>query len=175
MTQTARVSAPEPVSDMLREATRLKALEPRRLAPLFALYDLPRWCVRHALWMFACACRVGCPVAIRKPVSGPALSGPIPDRLWHTCRARVLGCADVCGFGMSPTDLARRGCIIRASRHHPAIRCQEPRSHGQRRTTSDTRIARPRWGVRMCTEMYGNGLFQDGPPPTSEGHTHMTR
>ena len=41
MTQTARVPAPEPVSDMLREATRLKALEPRRLAELlrFAFFS----------------------------------------------------------------------------------------------------------------------------------------
>ena len=43
MTQTVRVPAPEPVSDILREATRLKVTEPsrRHVVRRFALYNLP--------------------------------------------------------------------------------------------------------------------------------------
>ena len=146
MTQTARVPAPEPVSDMLREATRLKALEPRRLAPLFALYDLPRWCVRHALWMFACVCRVGCPVAFRKPVSGPPLSG-------RASRARVLGCADLeCHPPTSPAagaSYGRPGTIPQS-----AVRSPVPTANAG---PPLTHVSRARVGVygcvRKCTEM----------------------
>ena len=61
MTQTARVPAPEPVSDILREVPRLKVSESsgRRVACRFALYDLRRWCVRHAIAVLAGVCRTG--------------------------------------------------------------------------------------------------------------------
>ena len=133
MTQTARVPAPEPVSDILREVPRLKVSESsgRRVACRFALYDLRRWCVRHAIAVLAGVCRTGSPVAFRNPASVAALSRPIPERrcacdgvygsvrflygsvrfLYGGVRFFVRRCTvfhtAVYGFRMDPSDLGR--------------------------------------------------------------------
>ena len=104
MTRTARVAASEPVSDILREGTRLKVSESgrRRVARRFALYDLRRWCVRHAIAVLAGVCLTGSPVAFGHPVSGAPLARPMTGRPCtretRAFGAPALGCTAVYGL-----------------------------------------------------------------------------
>ena len=152
MTRTAEVPARGPLSDILRKAThvepqpeplppsakflygaiaqnlfaRLKVSEPRRrrIAPCFALHDLPLRCVRHAVKMLANVGRVGNPVPFRNVLSEAPFPRPMPNRL-HTrvSRARwgVRRCADL---GWPPINLVCREGIhggIRVPSRNPLL------------------------------------------------------
>ena len=109
MNRTAEVPARGPLSDILRKAARvepqpeplpfsakflygaisqnlfarLKVSEPRRrrIAPCFALHELPLRCVRHAVKMLANVGRGGNPVPFRNALSAAPFPRPMPNRL----------------------------------------------------------------------------------------------
>ena len=116
MPRTVEVPARGPLSDLLRKAARVEPLPPsakflygsvaqsvlgrlkvpeprhRRIAPCFALHDLPRRCVRHAIKMLAGVGRDGTVVpfrerAVRNPVS--TVKAESPPYALHTRLARL--------------------------------------------------------------------------------------
>ena len=139
MTQTAQVPAHETVFDTLREAarlqlrskapisgakfrygavalsfiSRLEVIEPRsgRIVCRFALHNIPRRCVSHVFRMLASVLQRRHPGAVAETV----VRGPVPVAdirpFTRVSRARALRCADVYGFGATPTGLFRHAAI----------------------------------------------------------------
>ena len=125
MTQTAHVTAREAVYRILREALRLglelrpKTLRSRAALPHERIYEslIPLRKVNELLRRrmaldTANTCAPSTPEpAIRNRISHPIrdISSPRAPRAQarRLLRARVLGCAEVCGFGIIPADPGR--------------------------------------------------------------------
>jgi len=197
MTQTAQVPAHETVFDTLREAarlqlrskvplsgakfrygavalsfiSRLEVIEPRsgRIVCRFALHNIPRWCVSHAHRMLASALQWRHPDAVSETVVGSPV--PVADArpFSHTSRARALRCADVYGFGVTPTGRARRAAVHAGMPVAPETAVWSPVPMAAARPF--TRVSRAR--ALRCTDVYGFGVTSTGRARRAAVHAGM--
>ena len=153
---------------------RLNVPDPgrRRIAPCFALSDLPRRRLRHALKMLADVGRRGIPVPFRNALPRAPFPEPMPSLLLcspspfgalragpRACRAaRTLGlCGCVRILGWAPSTSSAAKASTAASGCRPGTNFWEPHPRSQCRSAEAqalraARIPRARWG---CADVCG--------------------